>query len=133
MLRIFRKMRNAALSENKLVRYLFYALGEIILVVIGILIALQVNNRNEQRKNHLLELKFLKNLNQDLVHDEKQLGQLTDLRQTKSEKCIKLLYLTKNKSDIDLYEFSSDILYLLFGADFVPNNNTYTKLSIPGV
>jgi hypothetical protein len=46
-------------NENRFSKYLLYALGEIILVVIGILIALSLNNRNEQQKNHeifLLEL-----------------------------------------------------------------------------
>ncbi len=50
MFRFFRKMRNTLLSKNKFTQYFFYALGEIILVVIGILIALQVNNWNENRK-----------------------------------------------------------------------------------
>jgi len=40
------KMRNALLAENKFARYFFYALGEIVLVVIGILIVLQINSRN---------------------------------------------------------------------------------------
>jgi len=50
MLRVFRNMRNQLLGENRFTHYIFYALGEIILVVIGILIALQVNNWNENRK-----------------------------------------------------------------------------------
>jgi hypothetical protein len=49
MIKFFRKIRNTMLNENKFSRYTFYALGEIILVVIGILIALQINNWNEQR------------------------------------------------------------------------------------
>ena len=47
------------LSENKLSKYLIYAVGEIILVVIGILIALQVNNWNENRKNDKVEESYL--------------------------------------------------------------------------
>lgn len=50
MISFFRKIRQKLLSQNRVTRYLVYALGEIILVVIGILIALQVNNWNEQRK-----------------------------------------------------------------------------------
>ncbi len=50
MLRFFRQIRQKLLTENKVSRYLVYAVGEIVLVVIGILIALQINNWNEERK-----------------------------------------------------------------------------------
>ncbi len=50
MLKFFRKIRQRLLSENRFSKYLLYAIGEIILVVIGILIALQINNWNENRK-----------------------------------------------------------------------------------
>ncbi|WP_228853491.1 hypothetical protein [Aegicerativicinus sediminis] len=63
MIKFFRKIRQKLISENKFSKYLFYALGEIILVVIGILIALQVNNLNDKRnieantKNNLITLR----------------------------------------------------------------------------
>jgi hypothetical protein len=50
MITLFRRFRQRLLSENKFSKYFIYALGEIILVVIGILIALQINNWNENRK-----------------------------------------------------------------------------------
>ncbi|MBC3759799.1 hypothetical protein H7U19_15405 [Hyunsoonleella sp. SJ7] len=50
MIKFFRKIRQKLLSENKFSKYLLYAIGEIVLVVIGILIALQINNLNEERK-----------------------------------------------------------------------------------
>tara|TARA_R110002167_G_scaffold29977_14_gene99537 strand:- start:65 stop:760 length:696 start_codon:yes stop_codon:yes gene_type:complete len=50
-MKFYRKIRKRLISDHKLNRYLIYALGEIVLVVIGILIALQINNWNEQRKN----------------------------------------------------------------------------------
>ena len=49
MIKFFREIRNKLLAENRLIRYLIYAIGEIILVVFGILIALQVNNWNQDR------------------------------------------------------------------------------------
>lgn len=52
MIRFFRKIRQELAAQNKLPKYLRYAIGEILLVVIGILIALQVNNMNENRKKH---------------------------------------------------------------------------------
>ena len=54
------------LIENKFSKYLLYAIGEIVLVVLGILIALSINNWNEERKSSKLEIKILKELNNDL-------------------------------------------------------------------
>ena len=48
---IFKIMRFKSLHNNRIVKYLSYALGEIILIVLGILIALQINNKNEEKKN----------------------------------------------------------------------------------
>ena len=50
MINFFRRIRKKLVANNKLVKYLVYASGEIVLIVIGILIALSLNNRNEQRK-----------------------------------------------------------------------------------
>lgn len=50
MIKFFRKIRQNLLSENKFSKYLIYATGEIILVVVGILIALSINNWNESKK-----------------------------------------------------------------------------------
>jgi len=65
-MKIFRKQRLKLAADNNIVKYLRYAMGEILLVVIGILIALQVNNWNEKRKEHIQEVQYLKNLKQDL-------------------------------------------------------------------
>ena len=59
MIKFFRRIRQQLLSENKLSKYLLYAFGEIVLIVIGILIALQVNNLNEQSKTRDREQKYL--------------------------------------------------------------------------
>ena len=53
MLRFFRKIRQGLLPDNKFSKYLLYAIGEILLVVIGILIALQVSNWNEKMRSDL--------------------------------------------------------------------------------
>lgn len=66
MIRFFRQLRQRLLSENHLVRYLLYASGEIFLVVIGILLALQINNWNEWRKDREREQKILKSLEENL-------------------------------------------------------------------
>ena len=69
MIKFFRKIRQNLLSENKFSKYLIYAIGEIVLVVIGILIALQINTWNEEKKSSNIELELLKNLNRDLDID----------------------------------------------------------------
>ena len=63
------------LTENKFNKYLLYAIGEIVLVVIGILIALSINNWNEDRKKDLLEISILKELKKNLVDDIKDIDE----------------------------------------------------------
>ena len=67
MIKFFRNIRQSLLSEGRTSKYLKYALGEIILVVIGILIALQINNWNEQRKLKNKERLYLEALYKDMV------------------------------------------------------------------
>ena len=67
MAKIFRNVRRQLMSENKVMAYLRYAVGEIFLVVIGILIALQVNNWNENRKLNQKILANLKNVQSELA------------------------------------------------------------------
>jgi hypothetical protein len=69
MIKFFRKIRQNLLMENKTGKYFKYAIGEIVLVVIGILIALQINNWNENRKAKIIEIVLLENLKNDLTLD----------------------------------------------------------------
>ena len=66
MLRFFRQIRQRLLTDNKTGKYLLYAIGEILLVVIGILIALQIDNWNESRKTRVVEIELLKTIKSDL-------------------------------------------------------------------
>lgn len=65
MIKFFRHIRKQLLTENKTGKYIAYAIGEIILVVIGILIALQINNWNEERVARRSEQKLLMSLSED--------------------------------------------------------------------
>jgi hypothetical protein len=65
----FRHFRQRMLKENRVSRYFLYAIGEIVLVVIGILIALQINNWNEGRKLAKVETALLEQLLEDAVAD----------------------------------------------------------------
>ncbi len=66
MIKFFRKIRQNMIKENKVSKYFIYAIGEIVLVVIGILIALQINNWNEQRKSNQLSKEFHQKLADEL-------------------------------------------------------------------
>ena len=68
-MKFFRTTRQTSLTENKFAKDLIYAIGEIILVVIGILIALQVNNFNENRQIEELEISLLKEMKDNLRSD----------------------------------------------------------------
>ncbi|MCF7560143.1 DUF6090 family protein [Sabulilitoribacter multivorans] len=72
MLKFFRKIRQRLLTENKFSKYLIYAIGEIVLVVIGILIALQINNWNENRINENNETIILETLQEEFLENKKR-------------------------------------------------------------
>ena len=69
MIKFFRHIRQSLIMENKTSKYLKYAIREIVLVVIGILIALQINNWNEQRKDRIQEKNFLSRLEIEIMID----------------------------------------------------------------
>ncbi|MEH6535902.1 MAG: DUF6090 family protein [Psychroserpens sp.] len=76
MIKIFRKIRYGLVEKNKTGKYLKYAIGEIVLVVIGILIALQINNWNEIQKKEKLKISYKISLINDLSLDILKLNEL---------------------------------------------------------
>lgn len=79
MIKFFRKIRFGLIENNKTGKYLKYAFGEIILVVIGILISLQINNWNEANKLNKEELKILTQLNEDFKENKLRLEETINL------------------------------------------------------
>ena len=73
MIKFFRKIRQKLLTENKFNRYFIYAIGEILLVVIGILIALQINNWNERQNLSNTELALIEELDDNLKASKKEI------------------------------------------------------------
>lgn len=73
MISLFRKIRQSLLSKNSLSRYLLYAFGEIILVVIGILLALQINNWNEDKKVQETKRKTLALIKKEILANQKMI------------------------------------------------------------
>ncbi len=75
MLKFFRTIRQKLLAENRFSKYMVYAVGEIILVVIGILIALQINNWNETQKIKHVEQEYLQLLKKEFDSNLQNLGE----------------------------------------------------------
>jgi hypothetical protein len=73
MIKFFRKIRQKLLSENKFSKYMIYAIGEITLVVIGILIALGINNWNENRKTDSIKQSYYSQIIFDLDKETKNI------------------------------------------------------------
>ena len=69
MLKFFRKIRQKLIDQGDAKRYLLYAIGEILLVVVGILIALQINNWNTNQTNRHTETEYLHRLKNELKQD----------------------------------------------------------------
>ena len=78
MIKFFRNIRKNLLNEGKTSKYFKYAIGEIVLVVIGILIALQINNWNESRKNSIFERKVISELSVDVNQDIQEMKNALD-------------------------------------------------------
>ncbi len=140
MIKFFRKLRQRLLHENppehsgsvptgNISKYLLYAIGEIILVVIGILIALQFNNWNEQKKELKLEKQYYCRLLEDAVLDKQQLHTLQGLAEDRlvaSNQAVRLLL----KGDVKKVEIGNQIALAIKAiySDFKPNNSAYEDL-----
>jgi hypothetical protein len=127
MIPFFRKIRKKMADDNKPLKYMRYAVGEIVLVVLGILIALSINNWNEQRKNqddvHLSLFQILNDLKQEelLLQEHNLLSKKT------------IEYLTNiSKSNYNAVHLDSLLIYLDKYFSFLKNNNTYSGLKETG-
>ncbi len=69
MINFFRKIRKQLADDNKFLKYSRYAIGEIVLVVVGILIALSINNWNESRKDRIQEKEILSEISETIVRN----------------------------------------------------------------
>ncbi|MEM9916906.1 MAG: DUF6090 family protein [Bacteroidota bacterium] len=78
MIKFFRKIRQDLLNENAIGKYLFYALGEIILVVIGILIALSINNLNEAKQQEEKILSALQQIHSELAQSIREADEVIE-------------------------------------------------------
>jgi hypothetical protein len=120
------------LAENKFSKYLLYAIGEIILVVIGILIALQVNNLNNEKAEKNREQKYLANIVLDLKKDIKSLNYLLEFRRNRIIGDQKIIAHMNGIPVDNLNELSKIVVNSMMERNFTPNNTTFSELSNSG-
>lgn len=132
MIKFFRKIRYNLISENKTGKYLTYAIGEIVLVVIGILIALSINNWNENQKAIALEIDILKEVRNGLATDLKDAQYNLASHKTKLKGQIILTnWLEGNEAFPDsLSKYLSEVH---FGTYFQSNESSYQTLKQLGL
>jgi hypothetical protein len=124
MIKFFRKIRQKLLSENKFSKYLLYAVGEIVLVVIGILIALQINNANERSKSSDMVDLYKKNIISELQADIEEINRLDSLIKVRKKSIQDYVdYYEQDELDIELLHDKINSAQLTL-SDF--NTKTYT-------
>ncbi|MDX8341577.1 DUF6090 family protein [Draconibacterium sp. IB214405] len=130
MIKFFRTLRYRLIGENKVKKYLFYALGEIILVVIGILIALAINNNNVKRNIQKKEQTYLVGLKEEFKISKIKLQELINVNKHNYEGARQIIAYISN-SDIQPGEKEfSELLYktLVFDISFNPNNSLLNEM-----
>ena len=144
MIPFFRKIRKKMADDNRPLKYARYAIGEIVLVVVGILIALQINNWNENRKHDNAEKVFLSGIKSDLLKDKEYMNYVLDYIEPKIEAYRTLIKLEQqdfstNKIQIDsllsIYIFSPQRTFYPVSKSFqaaVAGNeiNTYKRQEV---
>ena len=135
MLTFFRRIRKGLLDGGAIRKYVLYAVGEILLVMIGILLALQVNNWNEQRKVRILEKNVLLEIRNALSSD---LENQFDFHLTNSQKAIHSLdfiykHLSQSLPYNDSLSFYFSVLAWEANKDWTPQNIAFESLKSKGI
>lgn len=129
MIRFFRNIRQKLAAENKIMAYLRYAIGEIVLVVIGILIALQINNWNEGRKNSAIEEEIISNLHEEFLQNKIVLKEVRDVLNKGERSCYQLMNLMNRKKNyLSGYNIDSLLYYSLQFNSYNPSSNVFTEV-----
>ncbi|WP_296378144.1 DUF6090 family protein [Winogradskyella sp.] len=132
MIKFFRKIRQNLLSEGKTGKYFKYAIGEIILVVIGILIALQINNWNQDKKTEKQEEQIYKELKSDLIQTKIEISKTISQHNKTLKSTQQLITEISNKKEY------SDSIYRFFGDSggefkIIPKTSAFENLKNIGL
>jgi hypothetical protein len=130
MIKFFRKIRQQLIAEKRISQYLLYALGEIVLVVAGILIALAINNGNEQRLTRNKEQVYLKGLQEEFKVSQYKLKNLIALNQQNAEGARTLLRFMSDSTTLTDEAAFSKLIYstLAYDIAFNPNNSLLNEM-----
>lgn len=120
------------METGKTAKYLRYALGEIVLVVIGILIALQINNANENRKLRNQEVHYLINLKTDLQLNIAELDKYITVRNSRIASANYVLEYFEGKPLTDLNAFAFHTTNIYIWQKFTQQDNTFQELTNSG-
>lgn len=131
MIKLFRKIRYDLMETGKTGKYFKYAIGEIVLVVIGILIALQINNWNESRKNSITEDEYYCRLLEDFELDRQNIKRLSEESDYKIRTSKALLLELPKKEKSKEYLIDNYIQGLRTNA-FVPSKVTILDITSSG-
>ncbi len=116
------------MAENKFSKYLLYALGEIILVVVGILVALYINNQNDLRKERVRELGYLANIKTDLKLNIAEMDKFLAVRENNIQSAAKILEHFDGKPVADYTAFNQLGVGIYNWQKFYMSNNTFQEL-----
>lgn len=130
MIKFFRIIRQNLLTENKFSKYLIYAIGEIILVVIGILIALAINNKNINRVIKEKEQTYLNGLREEFQTSKLKLIKLTEVNKNNYSGAKQIVTYISNKNKPPTETQFSELLFNTFSSDilFNPNNSLLNEM-----
>lgn len=126
MLRFFRHIRKELMEKKKIKTYVFYALGEIVLVMVGILLALQINNWNEDRIERQQELKLLSQIQSDLMTTSESINDLSGRLEFSSSSADSLLQSLRTGSEGQGFVFHASLIHRRFF--FNPTTTGYAQL-----
>ncbi len=136
MIKFFKKTRKQLLNQNKVSKYLLYGLGEIILVVIGILIALSINNWNKSKQLANLEYRLVLELKNDLTETQNELtGDINTLSNIINKSDSIITYLNKvapENYDLNGYGINN-MTWALFNVKLYPKTIAYENLKSLGI
>jgi hypothetical protein len=132
MIKFFRKIRQKMLTESKFGKYLLYAIGEIVLVVIGILIALSINNWNENSKIRDSEIIYLNNIKRDLQLSITEMSQFIDRQNSLINSANTVLEHFNGMPVDDWNIFNKHLVDIYTWESFYLIDNTYQELSNSG-